>query len=243
MPSATDDALTAAVRADFDRLAAFDEAGWSHNNHYHGYLLRQLPAHVGRGLDVGCGTGAFARLLAERAGSVLGLDFSPEMIARARARSDGHTNITYEVADVRTWAWPAASFDCIASIATLHHLPLAETVSQMAGALRPGGTLLILDLYQAATPADFAVGGLAVPVSLVLRLLRNRRLHDPLPVRKAWAAHGPHDHYLTLAEVRCVAGHLLPGARVRRHLFYRYSLVWRKPDARTVKGASEVFVA
>ena len=51
------DELTATVRADFDRLAAFDEAGWSHNNHYHGYLLHQLPAYVDRGLDVGCGTG------------------------------------------------------------------------------------------------------------------------------------------------------------------------------------------
>jgi len=231
MSSTIDDALTAAVRADFDRLAAFDEAGWSHNNHYHGYLLRQLPAHVDRSLDVGCGTGMFARLLAARSGRVLGLDFAPEMIARARARSGEHTNITYEVADVRTWSWPAASFDCIASIATLHHLPLAETLGQMAGALRSGGVLLILDLYQAATPADFAVSGLAVPVSVALRLLHNRGLHDPLPVREAWAAHGPHDHYLTLAEVRRVAGQLLPGARVRRHLFYRYSLVWRKPAA------------
>lgn len=229
MPPATDEALTAAVRADFDRLAAFDEAGWSHNSHYHGYLLRQLPAHVDRGLDVGCGTGTFARLLAARAGSVLGLDFSAEMIARARVRSADFANITYEVADVRKCHWPAATFDCIASIATLHHLPLAETLSQMAGALRPGGVLLVLDLYRAETPADFAVSGLAVPVSFALRLLRNGRLHDPLPVRAAWAAHGPHDHYLTLSEVRRVAGELLPDARVRRHLLYRYSLVWRKP--------------
>jgi SAM-dependent methyltransferase len=229
MSPSTDDALTVAVRDDFDRLAAFDEAGWSHNSHYHGYLLRQLPAHVDRGLDVGCGIGTFARLLAARAGSVLGLDFSAEMIARARVRSARQANITYEVADVRTWPWPAASFDCIASIATLHHLPLAETLGQMAAALRPGGMLLVLDLYQAEAPADFAASGLAVPVSLALRLLRNRRLHDPLPVREAWAAHGPHDHYLTLAEVRRIAGPLLPGARVRRRLLYRYSLVWRKP--------------
>ena len=101
----------------------------------------------------------------------------------------------------------------------------------MAAALRPGGVLLVVDLYQAATPADFAVSGLAVPVSFALRLLRNRRLHDPLPAREAWAAHGPHDHYLTLTEVRRVVRDLLPGAHVRRHLFYRYSLIWRKPDA------------
>lgn len=229
MHTLSQDELTTAVRADFDRLAVLEGTGWNHNNHYHGYLLRQLPAHVGHALDVGCGTGAFSRQLAHRAARVLGVDFSPEMVAQARARSAAYTNIRYEVADVRTWAWPAAGFDCIASIATLHHLPLADVLSRMRDALRPGGVLAVLDLYQAESPVDFAAAALALPLSVVLRLLKNHRLQDPLPVRQAWAAHGPHDHYLTLAEVRRAAEPLLPGVRVRRHVLYRYSLVWRKP--------------
>jgi hypothetical protein len=34
---------------------------------------------------------------------------------------------------------------------------------------------------------------------------------------------------MKLEEIRRVADEVLPGAIVRRHLFWRYSLVWRKP--------------
>jgi predicted TPR repeat methyltransferase len=78
---------TSTIRADFDRIALISHEGWNHNTHYHGFLLRQLPAHLGEALDLGCGTGAFARLLAQRAERVLGLDLSPRMIQVARERS------------------------------------------------------------------------------------------------------------------------------------------------------------
>jgi hypothetical protein len=37
------------------------------------------------------------------------------------------------------------------------------------------------------------------------------------------------DPEMTWAEVRAVARRLLPGVRYRRHLLFRYSLLWRKP--------------
>jgi hypothetical protein len=37
------------------------------------------------------------------------------------------------------------------------------------------------------------------------------------------------DPQMTWAEVRATARRLLPGVRYRRHLLFRYSLVWRKP--------------
>jgi 2-polyprenyl-3-methyl-5-hydroxy-6-metoxy-1,4-benzoquinol methylase len=50
---------------------------WDHNAHYHGELLRRLPASIDRALDVGCGAGEFARLLAARARNVDAVDASP----------------------------------------------------------------------------------------------------------------------------------------------------------------------
>jgi len=38
---------------------------WSHNNHYHRWMLRQLPRTIDKALDVGCGAGDLARRLAE----------------------------------------------------------------------------------------------------------------------------------------------------------------------------------
>jgi SAM-dependent methyltransferase len=224
------DAEAAAVRSDFDRLAALEEEGWSGNNHYHGFLLRQLPSHIDAALDVGCGSGAFARQLAPRATSVVGLDFSPEMVRVARERSRAFANITYQVADVRGWDWPAAAFDCVASIATVHHLPLAETLVQMRDALRPGGALLILDLFEAATVKEKSIAACGFPVRVALRLTNKGRLRDTPEVRAAWDAHGRHDHYLQLAKVQQTCDRIIPGARVRQHLMWRYSLVWRKPD-------------
>jgi ubiquinone/menaquinone biosynthesis C-methylase UbiE len=75
------------VREDFDRLAVLSEGtGWGHNSHYHPFVLRQLPQHLGEALEVGCGTGEFARLLAERCERVVAVDLSPRMIEAARAR-------------------------------------------------------------------------------------------------------------------------------------------------------------
>ena len=70
------------IRSDFDRLAVLENktGGWSHNDHYHAYLLRYIPHPCNESLEIGCGTGAFTRLLAGRSRHVLGLDLSPEMI-------------------------------------------------------------------------------------------------------------------------------------------------------------------
>jgi hypothetical protein len=46
--------------------------------------------------------------------------------------------------------------------------------------------------------------------------------------RITWAAHSPHDSYLTLSELRRLCATTLPGATVCPHLFWRYSIVWRK---------------
>ncbi|HEU0014790.1 MAG TPA: class I SAM-dependent methyltransferase [Longimicrobium sp.] len=216
------------IQSDFDRLAALDDGGWDHNRHYHRYLLRLLPPRRETALEVGCGTGAFARLLARRFARVIVIDLSAEMVRRARELSPGIENVEFTQADVHTHELLPAGFDCIATIATLHHLPAEETLVRLKAALRPGGVLLVLDLYRPRTPADRAWSALAAAADLPLRAWRLRRLRAPAHVRRAWAEHARHDVYPTLAEVRSLAARLLPGAVVRRHLFWRYSLVWRK---------------
>lgn len=226
MPTPTPAAV---IQADFDRLARYDTDAWDHNSHYHGFLLRQLPLPCEAVLEVGCGTGALTRRLAAQAGHVLGLDLSPEMIRIAQERSAGCANVDYQVADVLAWDWPAERFDGIVSVATLHHLPLAAILPRMRDALKPGGVLAVVDLFASAGPGDRLLDALALPVSAALKLLQTGRLREPPEERAAWDAHGQHDVYLTLAQVRRAGAGVLPAARVRRHLLWRYSLVWRKP--------------
>ena len=223
---------TSTIQSDFDRIALVSDEGWNHNTHYHSFLLRQLPPRLEAALDLGCGRGGFARHLAQRVDHVLGLDLSPQMIRIARERSTGYRNITFEVADATTWVFPRERFDCIASVATMHHLPLTETLEKVRKALKPDGTLLVLDLYQSRGLADLLPNLMAVPVSAALKLVKNGRLQSSREVREAWAQHAPHERYLTFAQVRRICADALPGARVRKHLLWRYSIVWRKLASR-----------
>jgi SAM-dependent methyltransferase len=219
------------IRSDFERLAELEPGtgGWNHNDHYHGYLLRYVPDSCYESLEIGCGTGAFARLLSGRSRHVLGLDLSPEMIRIARDFSTDFSNIDYQVMDILEWPFPLEQFDCIASIATLHHLPLDFLLGKIKAALKPGGVLLVLDLFKAEDLTDLFLNAIAFPANLVMRMTRDHRVRPSQVQRLAWAEHGKHDCYLRVSAVRRICRDILPEAIVRKHLFWRYSLVWRKP--------------
>ena len=224
------------IQADFDRIALVSEDGATHNDHYHNYLLRHLPSNCHHALEIGCGTGGFARRLAERSQHVIAIDLSPEMIRLACKRSAQFSNIDFELADIRDWPLPIESFNCVASIATLHHLPIEETLLKMKAALKPGGILLILDLFEPARVSDSLMAGLtdslsnlvAVPVSVGLRLIHHGRLFPRREERAAWSAHESHDTYPTMNEVHTLCARILPGVKIKKHLLWRYSIVWEK---------------
>jgi ubiquinone/menaquinone biosynthesis C-methylase UbiE len=206
-----------------------DVVGWDHNHHYHGYLLRQIPPHCGNLLEIGCGTGSFSRLVSPHAGSIVAIDLSPVMIETATRRSSAYSNIEFQAADVQTLEFPRERYDCIVSIATLHHLSFMHIVQKMKSALKANGAILVLDLYQPEGVRDALRNILAVPVHAFLKVKHTGRLQEPIEVREAWAEHGKHDTYLRISEVRRTCQELLPGAVIKVHLLWRYSVVWVKP--------------
>lgn len=217
------------VEADFDRLALLDDEGWTTNNHYHEFLLKQIPENCENALEIGCGTGAFARRLAQRCGRVTALDLSPEMIRVARERSRQFENLEFELADAMTWDFPKSHFGFVCTIATLHHLDQRELLPKIKDALKPKGILVILDLVQSATVVERMLDVIGLGVSNALRLIHNGRLQPSPAVRKAWEQHGQHDHYVTIQQMRALANEILPGSSVKRHLLWRYTLVYQKP--------------
>jgi ubiquinone/menaquinone biosynthesis C-methylase UbiE len=215
------------IEADFDRLAILDDEGWTANNHYHDFLLRHVPHNCENALEIGCGTGAFARQLAERSKRVVALDLSSEMIRVARSRSNHFDNLEFQLADAMTWNFPQAHFDFICSIATLHHLQQRELFVKIRDALKPDGVLVVLDLVESNSLVERIFDVIGFGVSGSLRLINNGRLKPPAEVRKAWDQHGKHDHYSTVRQMQALADEILPGANVRRHMLWRYSLVFR----------------
>lgn len=217
------------VEADFDRLALLDDEGWTANNHYHDLLLRHVPRNCENALEIGCGTGAFARVLARRCGRVVALDLSSEMIRVARSRSAQFDNLEFQLGDAMTWNFPRSHFDFICSIATLHHLEQRELFVKMRDALKPRGVLVVLDLVESNGLVERMLDVVGLGVSGGLRLIHNGRLKPPAAVRKAWEQHGKHDHYSTVSQMRGLADEILPGSSVKRRLLWRYTLVYQKP--------------
>lgn len=216
------------IRSDFDRIASLPSEAWNHNSQYHRYLLSHLPAHCDRVFEIGCGAGEFSRVLATRAANVMAIDLSPQMIRMARQTSSAYSNIDYVIGDAMTRQFPENYFDCIATLTTLHHLPAERILPKLIAALKPGGVLLCLDLYQRATPTDLLFDSVAYPVSLIVRLAKTGQLRPSKELREAYEEHGKSDRYLTLKQVRELCAEILPGAIVKRHLFWRYSIVWTK---------------
>ncbi|WP_231994090.1 bifunctional 2-polyprenyl-6-hydroxyphenol methylase/3-demethylubiquinol 3-O-methyltransferase UbiG [Mycobacterium sp. 852002-50816_SCH5313054-b] len=205
---------------------------WDHNAYYQRILLRQLPRRCGRVLDVGCGAGAFATRLAGRADHVDAIDKSAAMIEAARRRAPD--NVTCAHADVMAAPLPAAHYDAIVSITALHQVPLADALRQLAPGLRPGGVLAAVVLPRADLPREApaeivaAVGNPALgAVFAALRAAgrgdwyRLDAVNDAMP--KVF------EPPLTTRQAREIAAATLPGARVRRLLFWRYLLLWRRP--------------
>lgn len=214
------------TNTDFDRIAKFDDHKWDHNKYYHDYLLGHI-GKIGSSMDIGCGKGAFAIRLADKSTNVIGIDLSTEMINAAK-KNNGRSNIEYIVADVMEYTLGDEEYDCISSIATAHHLSMEDFLKKIRRSLKKGGVFLLLDLYKKETIADYIFSILAVPINFFKMLTiegATKRNDDEIRV---WNEHIKHDKYMTLSELRAICSEILPGSKVKRHFFWRYSVVWKK---------------
>lgn len=194
---------------------------WNHNTAFHGELVAAARRRGGRVLDVGCGDGLLLERLAAVAREVVGIDPDPVAVARARSRVGadawvlGHGLLDDDVRDL-------GQFDTVCSVATLHHVPLRPALRRLGELVAPGGELRVVGLAATRSAVDRAVSGLQVlPVRVVDAV---RGAQGDVGVRVV-------DPAESLAEVRAAAAELLPGARTRRRLYYRYTLTWARPAA------------
>ncbi|WP_420642495.1 class I SAM-dependent methyltransferase [Candidatus Leptofilum sp.] len=99
-------------------------------------------------LEVGCGTGKNTGLLAEIGESVTAVDFSPGMLAQAKAKITA-PNVTFQTADItQPWVTPARHFDLITFNLILEHIEdLDFVLGQASRALKAGGQLFICELH------------------------------------------------------------------------------------------------
>ncbi len=116
----------------------------------HRVILRLAGPLQGRsGLDVGCGDGTLALVIARNgAARVSGCDPDLRMVTRAMAQAvRGDTRIDLAVARAQALPFPDNSFDVVTCITVLAFVPDADNaIREMARVLRRGGRLVIGDL-------------------------------------------------------------------------------------------------
>ena len=194
---------------------------WNHNSHYHDHLLTQLPPQIDRALDIGCGLGVFALKLASKAQIIDAVDTEAKIIQEALRIHDA-PNIRYQCVDFIHAELPQNSYDAIVSIASLHHMDLEIALTKIRTLLRPSGKLLILGLYKETTVTDYLYSAVSVPLNYIYlkRDRKNSSTTQKAPTQNAT---------LSLEQIKSIANSIIPSNKIQRHLFWRYSLIWKKP--------------
>ena len=181
---------------------------------------RLLPA--ARGVDVGCGSGRWARLVAPRVGQLDCVDASAEALAVARRNLRGHSNVNLTQASVGALPFESATFDFAYSLGVLHHVP--DTLAGMRECVRilkPGAPFLVY-LYYALDNRPAWYRNVWRASDAVRRIVCKL----PRPMRHAVAEIVAASVYWPLARSARLGEHLgldvesVPLASYRQHSFY-----------------------
>ena len=159
-------------------------------------LVPLLPAAPARVLDFGCGTGSLAVLLAEAGHDVVGIDFAPAMVARARAKAAAAgVAVDVRVGDAAGPAVAPGSVDVVLCRHVLWALPdPATALARWTTLLAPGGRLLLVE-------GSWSTGGglTAAEVARLVRAVRQEADVVPLPDPALWGRAVDDERYLVLS--------------------------------------------
>jgi SAM-dependent methyltransferase len=226
----------------FDRFAAgYDRFSRLEQPRVLNWLLTQLPAHGGRALDAGCGSGRHTALLAERFDDVVGVDISEPLIDIARRRSG--PNVRYLVSDLRSFH-DSQGFDLVLSSTTLHHVSdLEVALIHLRGLVRAQGTAILIDsIASRPTPPRWVhvLGAVRqLPGDRARLGWRDAAWLFKFRTGAAWLGHLASERYLSRQAFERRYGAVFPDARFA-NLGYAQALVWAKKNPAPIARGHEV---
>jgi len=102
-----------------------------------------------RFLDLGCGSGQVSLRIARQnpQAQVVGIDLAAGQIARAKKRSQGMTNLTFEIGNAMNLHLPDNSFDIVLSVASIKHWPdMSQGIHEMTRVCKPEGHVWVIEV-------------------------------------------------------------------------------------------------
>ena len=161
--------------------------------------LDQLPAGS-RVLDVGCGIGGSARILARDYGlNVLGISISPAQVERATQLTPSGLSCRFQVMDALDLQLPDQSFDAVWSVEAGPHMPDKQRYAdELLRVTRPGGLLAVAD-WNRRDPSD---GVMTRTERWVMRQLLNQWAHPEFASIKGFRQNLDNSvHHLSLIHI------------------------------------------
>jgi ubiquinone/menaquinone biosynthesis C-methylase UbiE len=111
------------------------------------------PAPIGRVLEVACGPGIVAEVIAPLVSELVCIDATPEMLALAEARIEkcGRSNVTFHEAFAEALPFGADEFDVIVTRLSFHHFDdIKAVLAEFRRVLRPQGRLVTADVISSS---------------------------------------------------------------------------------------------
>lgn len=156
-------------------------------------LLDHLPPAPARVADLGCGTGTLALLLAEEGHDVTGVDLSPAMVERARAKAGAVAR--FLVGDAAAPPLEPSSYDVVLCRHVLWTMPdPVAALERWVGLLAPGGRLVMVE-------GRWHTGGGLTSTQTVdlLRLAGREAEVRPMPEPVLWGGPIDDERYLVVS--------------------------------------------
>lgn len=136
------------IQQAYDKWADQYDSNINHTRDLEGIALRNVlnPAHIEAILEIGCGTGKNSEWLQTKAKSLMAVDLSEQMLAKAKARLSG---IDFIQADItQPWSFTQKQFDLVTFSLVLEHISDLDFIfKQAAQKLKPGGQIYIGELH------------------------------------------------------------------------------------------------
>jgi SAM-dependent methyltransferase len=132
----------------------FDQSGMTGNEqkkifdeYFSIFPWQELPP-LAVGLDIGCGSGRWAALVAPKIGHLHCLDASAEALAIAHRKLADRDNVSFYCESVGSMPFEESSLDFCYSLGVLHHVPdTADAIRMCAKVLKPGAPMLLYLYY------------------------------------------------------------------------------------------------
>jgi len=201
----------------FDELAgSYDRREALQGDPLEPWLRASLPPSGATAVDLACGAGRHAAVIAERYDHVLAVDLSQQMIDLAQRRRPAG-NVVYRSADLLD---VDGRFDLVFCSSALHDIgDLDRALCHVRSLVAPGGTAIVADVVGRLSPRPVWLVRLLAVMALVVDA--RRRPRDAAELYRlntdpAWLEHLASDRYLSRAEFERRYGHHFPGSEFTR---------------------------